>query len=166
MREDKQTTKVRIVYDASTKSTGTALNDCLHAGPSLLSEIPDVLMRFRHYRVAWAAVTEKAFLMVQIKEADRDVLRFLWINDTDNENPNTVVKRFNRVVCGVTSSPFLLNATIRHHMTKYEANDPQFVSDFLTSLSVDDFTKGKDSISKAIELYRKARSRIKETGFN
>ena len=108
MREDKQTTKVRIVYDASTKSTGTALNDCLHAGPSLLSEIPDVLVRFRYYRVAWAAVTEKAFLMVQIKEADRDVLRFLWINDTDNENPNTVVKRFNRVVCGVTSSPFLL----------------------------------------------------------
>ena len=77
MREDKQTTKVRIVYDASTKSTGTALNDCLHAGPSLLSEISDVLMRFRYHPVALAADIEKAFTRVQIKEADRDVLRFL-----------------------------------------------------------------------------------------
>ena len=33
VREDKQTTKVRIVYDASAKSTGPALNDCRYAGP-------------------------------------------------------------------------------------------------------------------------------------
>ena len=33
VREDKQTTKVRIVYDAFAKFTGPALNDCLYAGP-------------------------------------------------------------------------------------------------------------------------------------
>ena len=109
-------------------------SDCLHAGPSLLSEIPDVLMRFRYHPVALAPDIEKAFIRVQIKEADRDILRFLWIDDTEGVNPNIVVKRFNRVVFGVTSSPFLMNATIRHHVTKYEANDSKFVTDFLTSL--------------------------------
>ena len=63
VREDKQTTKIRIVYDASAKSTGPSLNDCLHAGPSLTSEIPDVLMRFRYHRVALVADIEKAFLI-------------------------------------------------------------------------------------------------------
>ena len=47
--------------------------------------------------------------MVQIKEADRDVLRFLWIDETDNTNRNIAVKRFNRVLFGVTSSSFCWN---------------------------------------------------------
>ena len=117
VREDKQTTKVRIVYDASAKSTGPSLNDCLQTGPSLTSEIPDVLIQFRYHQVALVADIEKTFLMVQVAEADRDVLRFLWINDLTSEDPNIVVKRFNRVVFGVTSSPFLLNRTVRHHVS-------------------------------------------------
>ena len=37
IRRDAETTKLRIVYDASSKETkkGTSLNDCLHTGPSL-----------------------------------------------------------------------------------------------------------------------------------
>ena len=142
------------------------LNDCLPAGPSVFSDIPDVLMRFRYHRVALAADIVKAFLVVRIKEADQDVLRFLWIDDPDNEHPNIGVKHFNRVVFGVTSSPFLLNTTIRHHVTKYEAYHPQFVSDFLASLYVDDLKSGKDSVPEALELYKKARSRMKKAGFN
>ena len=102
-REGKLTTKMSIVHDASAKSTT----------PSLLSDIPDVLMRFRYHRVTLTADIEKAFRMVQIKElSERDFLRFLGIDDLENEHPNILVKRFNRVVFVVTSSPFLLNATI------------------------------------------------------
>ena len=32
VRTDKNTTKVRVVYDVSAKSAGTSLNDCLYAG--------------------------------------------------------------------------------------------------------------------------------------
>lgn len=123
-------------------------------------------MRFRCHRVALAADIENSFLMVHIKEADQDVLHFLWIDDLDNEHPNIVVKLFNPVVFGITSSPFPLNATVRYHVTKYEADDLQFVSDILTSLYVDDFNGGKDSVPEAFELYKRARSRIKEAGFN
>jgi hypothetical protein len=37
IRKDAVTTKLRIVYDASSKESksGTSLNDCLHVGPSL-----------------------------------------------------------------------------------------------------------------------------------
>ena len=34
VREDKVTSKVCIVYDASARSTGPSLNDCLHTGTS------------------------------------------------------------------------------------------------------------------------------------
>ena len=54
VRENAETTKVRVVYDASCKdkNTGTSLNDCLHVGPSLTPLIFDILLRFRDARVA------------------------------------------------------------------------------------------------------------------
>ena len=53
VRQDKQTTKVRVVYDASAKRyEGPSLNDCLYSGPPLSETIADVLIRFRCHRTA------------------------------------------------------------------------------------------------------------------
>ena len=60
---------------------------------------------------------EKAFLMVSMSRKDRDVLRFLWFKDPFADQLDIVEMRFTRVVFGVSSSPFLLNATIRSSMT-------------------------------------------------
>jgi len=112
IRRDKSTTKLRVVYDASARSNGVALNDCLYIGPPLAENIFDVLLRFRANRVALAGDIEKSFLMVGMTEEDRDVLRFLWVDDIVKSSPEIVVLRFTRVVFRVSSSPFLLNATI------------------------------------------------------
>lgn len=80
IRRDKDTTKLRIVYDASARSRGPSLNDCLHTGPKLQQSIFD-LLQFRTHRVGLTADIEKAFLMIGIAEEDRDVLRFLWIDN-------------------------------------------------------------------------------------
>ena len=165
IREEKQTTKLRIVYDASAKSTGPSLNDCLYVGPAFGQSIMDILLRFRLQKVALVADIEKAFLMISVDE-DRDVLRFLWIEDIESETPRTTVLRFARVVFGVASSPFLLNATIRHHIQGYQADDPSFVARFLNSIYVDDLTFGADSIDEAFELYTKSKARLAEAGFN
>ena len=103
--------------------------------------------------------------MAGVAEPNRDVLRFLWIDDPTSGAPKLVVKRLNGLVFGVTSSPFLLNGSIRHQLTSYESEGPQFVNEFLNSLNVDNFNGGRDSDSEAFKLYSKAKSRMRDGGF-
>ena len=46
-----------MVYDASSKTSGPLLNECLYKGP-----------KFRSYKVALIADVEKAFLMIAVDE--------------------------------------------------------------------------------------------------
>jgi len=166
VREDKSTTKLRIVYDASAKSSGSSLNDCLYAGPKFGQSIMDILLRFRTHRIALAADIEKAFLMVSVAPHDRDVLRFLWVDDIKKECPRVTTFRFTRVVFGVSSSPFLLNATIKHHVEKYRDSHPEFVNLIMRSIYVDDITYGASDEEAAFELYSKSKKVLAEGGFN
>ena len=81
VRSDKQSTKVRMVFDASAKSVRPSLNDCLYAGPSLTEPLYDVLLRFRCHKYAFIADVEKAFLQISLNPVDRDFVRFIWFND-------------------------------------------------------------------------------------
>ena len=71
VRHDKDTTKLRVVYDASARNNGPSLNDCLYAGPPLTPLIFNILTRFRVHPVAVTADIEKAFLNIAISPEHR-----------------------------------------------------------------------------------------------
>ena len=112
----------------------------------MAQSIMDIILRFRSHRIALAGDIEKAFLTRSIAKVDRNVLRFLWVDDVWSEHPKVIILRFTRVVFGVSSSPFLLNATIRHHIEQYRSEDPTFVDGFLRA------------------IYKKAKLRLAEGG--
>ena len=118
----KTTTKVRIVFDASARANkqSKSLNDCLYRGPVILEDLAGLLIRFRTHTIAMTADIEKAFLQVGLQMPDRDVTRFFWYKDIHQPpSPSNIqIYRFRRVPFGVISSPFLLGATIRHHLEK------------------------------------------------
>ena len=166
IQREKQTTKLRIVYDASARTKAVSLNDCLHTGPTFGQNIMDIFLRFRSHKVALAADIEKAFLMISMAERDQDALRFLWVDDVIKAIPNVVVLRFTQVAFGVSSSPFLLNATVKHYLERYCTEDPSFVNQFLQSIYVDDVAYGEDDDAAAFKLYRCSKLRLAEGGFN
>ena len=61
--------------------------------------------------LALAADVKKAFLVVSVREEDCDVLYFLWVDNIEKSVADIQKMHFTRVVFGVSSSPFLLNAT-------------------------------------------------------
>ena len=109
---------------------------------------------------------EKAFLMVSVTNKDRDVLRFLWFADVFSDQPNLIQLRFTRVVFGVTSSPYLLNATLLHHLEQYPETHPDLVEKLSKAAYVDDIITGADDESQALELFSAAKEILAEGGFN
>ena len=116
VHQDKATSKLRIL--SSAKSQGPSLNNCLYTGPKFGQSIFDILLCFRAQRITLTG-DKKVFFMVSVKKEDRDSLRFLWVVDPNEEAPTVSVLHFKRVVFGVSSSPFLLIATISHHMERH-----------------------------------------------
>lgn len=105
-----ETTKIRPVFDASASERGKpSLNECLYKGCNLIELIPDILDRFRLYPIGISSDVEKAFLTLSVKSTDRDYLRFFY-----PRNDKQLIYRHCRVVFGVSSSPYLLNASILH----------------------------------------------------
>ena len=104
--------------------------------------------------------------MISVDEDDRGDLRFLWLDDPFSENPEVVVLRFTRVAFGLSRSSFLLNATLKHHILKYENGDPEFVQKLPQSLCVDDILTGGSDDDEAFDLYIKGKSRLAGFGFN
>ncbi|GFV20598.1 uncharacterized protein TNCV_776441 [Trichonephila clavipes] len=119
--KENNTSKIRPVFDASARTKGSpSLNDCLEKGPNFIEVIPTILNRFRKYKIGVISDIEQAFLQIGVREQDRDFLRFMWY---DRENRDHIkIYRHRRVVFGVTSSPFLLGATLNHHLDNAHGN--------------------------------------------
>ena len=66
VKETKDTTKVRIVFDASATSEGPSLNECLYKGPQSTPLIFDIFLRFRTFLVGMMSDIEKAFLQISV----------------------------------------------------------------------------------------------------
>ena len=80
-------------------------------------------------------------------------MRFLWVNDIMSEDPKVVVYRFARICFGAVSSPFCLNAVVRHHIAKYEDDKP-FIDTMKNSLYCDDFVGGTKNEENAIAFHQ------------
>ena len=144
------TTKVRPVFDASSRgSNGLSLNDVVHTGPSLMPSVQEVLLRFRRWRYGVSADVKRAFHQICLQDEDRDAHRFLWRQDG-----RLRVMRFERVVMGVACSPFLLNATIKYHLS--QSPDSKVKTELLDCLYADDWLSGADSEEEAAALLQDA----------
>lgn len=63
VRKDRETTKVRIVYDGSAKNSkeGRSLNDCLQIGDNYVPHIFDMLTKFRWNAIGLTADIEGGY---------------------------------------------------------------------------------------------------------
>ncbi|GFX80726.1 DUF1758 domain-containing protein [Trichonephila clavipes] len=79
VREQSETTKLRVVFDASAKTdSNLSLNDILHTGPKLQNELFNILLKFRCHRIALTGDIEKMFRQILVNEDDVEFQRIFW----------------------------------------------------------------------------------------
>ena len=164
IRESAQTTKMRIVCDASARATPEApsLNDCLYTGPPLQNKIWDILVQQRTYPVGVAADIKQAFLQIRVKESERNALKFHW---QPSINAEVETYRFTRVLFGLAPSPFLLGGVIESHLDAWSMRYPEEVARLRRSFYVDDLLSGGNDVPQAQARKERAIEIMKDATF-
>ena len=128
-RRDKETTKLRIVFDGSAKPSedDLSLNKCLEKGPNSVPSLFDIILRFREHPIGLTADVEKAFHQIQIDPEDQKMIKFLWFDDIDKENPEIKHYQFRRLPFGLKPIPAILAGTVEQHLSTQNETDPDIV---------------------------------------
>ena len=152
IKDASSTTKLRVVFDASAKSTsGVSLNDRLLVGPQFQKDLFGILIRFRFHQVALPSDIAKMYRQLQLDDEDKDFHRVLWKNPNDTE---VKTYRMTRVTYGITSSSYhsirplkALADSCTHSNLRPAINNDMYVDDLLTGASdVEHTTQLQDEI--------------------
>ncbi|XP_058448916.1 uncharacterized protein LOC131428874 [Malaya genurostris] len=120
---DSSTTKLRVVFDASCKTTsGISLNDALMVGPVVQQDLLSITIRFRFRRLAIVADVEKMYRMVKVQPNDQHLQRILW-RDSPDETLRTY--ELTTVTYGTASAPYLVTKCLQTLAKENEANNPR-----------------------------------------
>ena len=143
------TTKLRVVFDASSKSpNGNSLKDCFLLGPRLQDHVFDILIRLRLHQYALSADVAKMYRQVALDKSDRDFHRILWRDYVTDEIREL---RMTCVTYGVASS-FYHSTRALHESAKTNGPNPNTVNVILNVFWVDDLISGADTLEEACVL--------------
>ncbi len=162
VKEDRVTTKVRVVFDAAVKHEGKSLNDAIWPGPKLQRDLVDVLTRFRRAPVALSADISEMFLQVELQDKDRPYHRFLW-RDCDSRKPDTY--EFQRLLFGNTASPFCSQYFLQTHAKTHALDFPEAANTVDDSMYVDDVLDCCETVEGAQHLRRQLSDLLAMAGF-
>ena len=115
VKESSTTTKLRVVFDATAKSTsGHSLNEVLLSGPVLYPLLVNILVKFRQHSFGMSVDFSRMFREVSLHLEDRDFHHYVM------KNEEGLVQDLGMawVTFGVTSSPFLATQALRQASTR------------------------------------------------
>uniref|UniRef100_A0A2A4JL65 Uncharacterized protein n=1 Tax=Heliothis virescens TaxID=7102 RepID=A0A2A4JL65_HELVI len=174
IRENSETTKLRVVFDASAKtSSGKSLNDIQAVGPVVQSDLFSILLRFRGHRFVLLGDIEKMYRQSALDESQRHLQLILWkdsFNSTEpgdtnknqfltqpgntsnlSERHNLKVLQLNTVTYGLASAPFLSTRCLLQ-LAK-ECDDKTIANIIKNDFYIDDLNTGANSESELQHIY-------------
>lgn len=163
LKESSLTTKLRVVFNASRKSTsGISLNDKLLIGPTVQEDLFSILVRWRLHFIVFIADIEKMFRQIKIIEEHRDYQRLLWRFSTDGP---ILEFRVTTVIDGTASATFLATRALLQASEDGALQYPQASKVVKQDFYMDDVSSGSHSVETAIQLQQNLIELLKDKGF-
>lgn len=152
VKPDSLSTKTRVVFDASQKtSLGTSLNDKLMPGPNLQKDLFTIVLKFRLHEYVITADITKMFRQIFIDPRDRKYQLILWRQQP--EQPIEVYQ-LNTVTYGTASAPYHAMRCLRELAIQHRDVYPLAASAVENDFYMDDVLTGTFTKPQAIKLQR------------
>ncbi|XP_049301263.1 uncharacterized protein LOC125774934 [Anopheles funestus] len=164
VKETSTTTKVRVVFDASCKSSsGYSLNDKLLVGPVIQDDLFTIIVRFRSRAIALSADVEKMYRQIRHDDDDHRYLRIRY-----REDPTQPIQTFElqTVTYGTASAPFLATRTLKQIAYDHQTLYPRAVNAVIHDFYVDDLLTGTEEVLDAIEMRKQISEMLNSAGFS
>lgn len=163
-REDKESTKIRLVFDASCKgSNNVSLNDELLIGPPLQEDLRNLIMRWRTKKICYISDIKKMYREILVYPLDADTYqRILWRTD-DSEDFKEY--RILRVTFGTACAPYLAIRTLHQLADDEGKNHPKVAQAIKEQFYMDDLMNGADTPNEAINEAKQINDILKKGGF-
>ena len=158
VRPDRETTKVRIVFDASAQLNEKSPNTETLPGPKLQSNIFDILVRFRKELEVLVSDVSQMYHQLVLRPEDRPFHRFLWRN-LDIQSPPQVYE-FSRFVFGGCYCPFCAQFTWQRHAEIHKTQYPLATDAVRNHCYMDDLMPSVATI----EIAKETRKQLTELG--
>ena len=150
-REDKTTTKHRLVINAAKEFDGKSLNDFISKTPDVMNQLYEVLLRFRKEKFSYTADIQHMFLQILTSPEDRKYLRVLYQPVRDGE---IHVVECSRHMFGLRSSPFVAIEVIKLHARKEKDKWPKGSEAVMNSSIVDDVLTSVSTEEELLQLHK------------
>ncbi|XP_043867339.1 uncharacterized protein LOC122757838 [Drosophila mojavensis] len=148
IRPNSLTTKLRVVFDASAKTTnGLSLNDVMLVGPKIQKDIFDILIKWRQWKYVMTADIEKMYRQIKVAKADQEYQYILWRDD-----PKMPIKEYKltTVTYGTSAAPFLAVRCLQELANQHCQGNNQLMRTIKEDFYMDDLITGGDSIEDCI----------------
>ncbi|XP_037930486.1 uncharacterized protein LOC119665293, partial [Teleopsis dalmanni] len=163
IKPDSTTTKLRVVFDASSKtSSGRSLNDIMHTGPVVQSDLFSILLRFRIPRYAFTTDIEKMYRQILIHPEDQMLQLIIWRN-----NPQEPLRfyKLKAVTYGTRSAPYLATKCLQTLARESSGTNPFGAETLRRDFYVDDGLCGSNSLIEAKVIQEQLINILKSYGF-
>lgn len=164
LKESSTTTKLRVVFDASSKTNNNvSLNDLLLKGPIIQDNLFSILLKFRLHPFAICADIEKMYRQILVNENDQDLQVIIWRN-----SPSESFKfyKLQTVTYGTTSAPFLATRCLKELADQNSEKYPKASTVIGNSFYVDDLVTGFDCLEEAKQVQSDIITIMESAGFH
>lgn len=145
-----KTTKVRLVFDASSKGhDGLSLNDHLEKGPNYINQLPSVLTAWRWDEVAYTGDVRKMFNQVVVHPDDQVYHRFLW---RENASDPPSVYQWLRLSFGDKPAPDIASNSINTLAKASQFELPEAARELQEHVYVDDIGGSRPTVNEAKQV--------------
>ncbi|XP_075154241.1 uncharacterized protein LOC142227692 [Haematobia irritans] len=156
-------TKVRVVFNASKRTTsGVSLNDVLHVGPTLQSDLMTLLLRWRLFQYVFNGDIEKMYRQILVHSDDINFQRVLF-----RPSPTSPIRDYalKTVTFGVNCAPYLAIRTLIQLAQDLEGSYPLAAEIIRKEMYVDDVLSGAHDSKVAIESLSQLIRILNSAGF-